>query len=387
MLDHKAFMKAAAALGAVALAGCTSLGASGPRQAAIVHAQRVDARVRVVNVDEAVTRAIIAAEARTSLAGTFGEVRQAHGVIGPGDVLDVSIWEAPPAVLFTAAAIPTIVSAPSAARGTDLPGQMVDDDGSLIVPFVGRVSAVGRNPNDVAREIGRRLKGKAHDPQVVVRIVQNAGNGVTIVGDVAQSRRMPLTTRGERLLDALASAGGVRQSVEKVLIQITRGDVVASRPLGAVIRDTRENIPLHNNDVITAFYQPYSFQALGAVGASAEVPFEATGITLAQALGRVGGLQDSRANVKGVFVFRFEDPGALPENVRNGALLTAEGKVPVIYRIDLSNPLELFVAQSFPMRNRDVVYVSNAPLTDFQKFASLVSQLAFSVVGVANSTR
>lgn len=371
---------------AAAASGCTSLGSSGPRHGAVMDAQERDSRVRVVEVDDAVVRGIVAAQASGTFARTFPETRQARGVIGAGDVLDIAIWEAPPAVLFaTGAAAPAMTGAPATARPSDLPGQMVDASGAITVPFAGTVRAVGRTPSDVAREIVSRLRGKAHDPQVIVRIADNLGGGVTVVGDVANSRRMPLTTRGERLLDALAAAGGVRQPVDKVLIQVTRGATVAARPLGAIIRDPAENIRLADDDVVTALHQPYSFQAMGAVGATSEVPFEGTGISLAQAVARVGGLQDNRANVKGLFVFRLEDPAALPAAIRQGAPLTPEGRVPVIYRIDMANPANFFVMQTFPMRNGDIVYVSNAPLADLQKFVGLVSQMAFSVVGVANS--
>ena len=91
-----------------------------------------------------------------------------------------------------------------------------------------------------------------------------------------------------------------------------------------------------------------------------------------QALGRVAGLQDSRANVKGVFVFRLEDPGVLDPAIRETARLTPDGKVPVIYRINMKDPSTFFIAQSFPIRNRDVLYVSNAPLADIQKFVNVI---------------
>lgn len=221
----------------------------------------------------------------------------------------------------------------------------------------------------------------------MVRIVQNQAAEITILGEVGGSRRMPLTTKNERLLDALASAGGVRQPVDKVLIQITRGDRVVARPLAAVIRDPSENIRLAKDDVVTALFQPFSFQAMGAVSVPTEVNFEATGITLAQGLGRIGGLQDHRANVKGVFIFRFEDPAAVPASYHEGASMTSEGKIPVIYRVDMANPATFFVMQTFPMRHRDIVYVANAPLADLVKFTSLVSQIAFSFEGVSNLVR
>jgi polysaccharide export outer membrane protein len=375
-----------AAAFAVLLAGCAQFGASGPDSRSINRAEAHDPRIRIVDVSEPVTRSILASQDDETFARIFGDTAPRLGVISAGDVLDVSIWEAPPAVLFTSgSSIAPAVGTPSVGSGSNFPGQMVDADGGITVPFAGRVRAVGRTPNEVAREIEDRLARMAHQPQAIVRISQNQGADVTIVGDVASSRRLPLTTRNERLLDALAGAGGVRQPVDKVMIQITRGDTVAARPLGAIIRDRSENITLAPNDIITALYQPYSFQALGALNANAEIPIEGTGTSLAQAVARVGGLADNRANIKGVFIFRFEDPASLPPDLRAGAPLTPEGKVPVIYRVDMADPATFFVMQSFPMRDKDILYVSNAPAADLQKFVGLISQLTFSIVGIVNN--
>ncbi|MEG3146496.1 polysaccharide biosynthesis/export family protein [Sphingomonas sp. RT2P30] len=384
--EPRDWLTIAVAASAITISGCTSMGASGPSTGAVVKAPQRNGRVRAIVLNEAVVRSVVAAESRDTFASRLGNVAQRHGLIGAGDVLDISIWEAPPAVLFSSGAGSSAgTAAPSVAQGANFPSQMVDADGAISIPFAGRIRAVGHAPDDVAREIQDRLQGKAHDAQVLVRIGRNQGASVTVVGDVVNSRNIALTTRNERLLDALAEAGGVRQPVDKVLIQVTRDNTVVTRPLGAIIRDPRENVPLMSNDVVTALFQPYSFQALGAFGSNAEVPFEGTGISLAQAIARVGGLQDNRANIKGVFIFRFEDPAALPPEIRLGAPLTPEGKVPVIYRVDMSDPSTFFVMQSFPMRDKDIVYVSNAPIVDFQKFAGLVSQMAFSVAGIVTN--
>jgi len=50
--------------------------------------------------------------------------------------------------------------------------------------------------------------------------------------------------------------------------------------------------------------------------------------------------------------------------------------VPVIYRLDLSVPDGFFVAQQFPVMNRDVIYVSNAPFTDVQKVMGVATTMA-----------
>lgn len=369
-----------------ALAGCSSFGGSGPSGKSITRTAKTDSRIKLIDLTDAVARQVMAGEQRATLAEALGDAPLRGTVVGPGDVLDVAIWEAPPAALFGTSGVDNRLSMlPSVAKTADIPQQMVDGEGKITVPFVGAVSVLGRSPRDIAREIVARLSGKAHDPQAIVRISENQAANVTVVGDVVNSRHVQLTTKGERLLDALASAGGVRQPVEKVTIQITRGSKVATQPLGAVIRDPVQNIRLGANDVVTALYQPYSFQALGAFGTNAEVNFEATGLTLAQALGRIGGLQDNRADIKGVFIFRLEDPAALDPALAATAQTTPDGKVPVIYRVDMGDPATFFMAQGFPIRNKDVLYVSNAPLVDIQKFVNVVSSMAFSLVSVGNA--
>lgn len=363
---------------AMTLSGCAIMSSSGPSARAI-SAEREqainDSQIKVIDVTDAVTRDIIANTPHFSFVEDLGEGRPIGSVIGQGDVLDIAIWEAPPATLFGSSGSDLrlgSVSSGSLARGTSLPEQMVDSDGQITIPFIGQVQAAGRTPQQIARTITSRLSGMAHQPQAIVRLSRNAAANVTVVGEVVNSARVPLTSRGERVLDILATAGGVRQPVGKMTVQITRGMKVSSLPLDTVIRDPRQNVRLEPDDVMTLLFQPYSFTALGAIGRNDELPFEATGLTLAQALGRIAGLQDSRADVKGVFIFRFEDPGAVDPAIRTTAHPTPDGKVPVIYRINMKDPSSLFIAQSFPIRNKDVLYVSNAPLADIQKFVSVI---------------
>ena len=220
-----------------------------------------------------------------------------------------------------------------------------------------------------------------------MRRVSNATATVTVLGDVAQSGRISLSAKGERVLDVLASAGGSKQAIAKSVVQITRGDRSLTLPLSQVVSDGRQNIVLQPNDVVTVYYQPYTFTVLGATGTNAEVPLEGTPVSLSQALGRVGGLQDNRANIRGVFIFRFEDPRAIDPSLRAGARTTSDGKIPVIYRVDLRDPATFLVAQNFPIKNKDVLYVANAPLADLAKFVAIVSPLYYSVLTAGTVVR
>lgn len=375
------------------LSACTSFAAAGPSSQAVRAAAdtNVDQSIiKIVDVTDVVNRRVIGAGKNSSFAEVLGDVPPIGSVIGTGDVLEVSIWEAPPAALFGGSAKfgssgtgSLLTSSPP--QQAEMPEMMVDSAGLIRIPFAGSIRAAGRTPHEVESEIIARLAGKAHDPQVIVRSVTNANATVAVVGEVGTNSRVTLTPRGERLLDVLASAGGVKQPVGKTTIQITRGNQLVSAPMDAVIRDPAQNIRLQPNDVITALYQPYSFISLGATGVSNEISFESTGLTLSQALGRVGGLKDDRANVKGVFIFRFEDPSALSPELAATDHRTPEGKIPVIYRVDLSNPATLFVAQDFPMRNKDVLYVSSAPLSDIQRFFNIVSSMALTAIGLGQA--
>lgn len=376
---------------ASALAGCAVAPASGPSARSINSAsqqERGGYAIKVVDVTDAVTRRMLASNRKALFSENLGTGRAIGTTIGKGDVLEVAIWEAPPATLFgSAGGDPRIGSSNSTARGTSLPEQMVDSDGRIAIPFVGSVQAAGRTPQEIAREISARLAGKAHRPQAIVRLLRNAAATVTVVGDVGGSTRVPLTAKGERVLDVLASAGGVRQPVGKTVVQITRGGTVVTMPLEAVIRDPRQNVMLQPDDVMTVLFQPYSFVALGATSRNEELAFEATGITLAQAMGRAAGLQDNRADVKGVFLFRLEEVGALPPEEQATARTTPDGKVPVIYRINMKDPATFFIAQSFPIRDKDVLYVSNAPLADFQKFVNVIYSTLLPVATTINVTQ
>jgi polysaccharide export outer membrane protein len=375
---------------AAALTGCASysgMPSSGPSRSQIEEstAAQSGSGIQIVDVNDAVARRLLASQKRNLFSDTFGASGQPAYVIGAGDVIEVSIWEAPPAALFGSGMLDPRMG-PATTRVTAFPEQMVNSDGAINIPFAGQVPAAGRSPQQIEAEIVRRLKGKANLPQVLVRMIRNNTANVTVVGEVATSMRMPLTARGERLLDALAAAGGVRQPVNKMTLQVTRGDQVQALPLDMIIRDPKQNIVLQPGDVVTSLFQPLSFTVLGAVAKNEELNFEAQGITLAQALARVGGLEDARADAQGVFIFRFESPSALDLQGKT-PLMTPEGKIPVIYRVNLKDPATFFVAQSFPVQNKDVLYVSNAPAAELQKFLNILVSIVYPITNIGATLR
>jgi polysaccharide export outer membrane protein len=374
------------AIVAASLCSCASLPRSGPSTSEVQAASQ--SGISIVDVDAAVARRLLESRPTTLFSDLFSSTRSSNEVVGPGDVLEVSIWEAPPAVLFSsavkdAAFLSNASVAPSGV--TTFPAQMVGREGSIYVPFAGKTPAAGKSLEDIESAITEKLRGKANQPQVLVRLAANNTAYVTIVGEVTKSARMALTPRGESLLDALAAAGGTTRPVEKITIQVTREAIVYALPLDTIIRDPHQNIVLRSGDIVTALYQPSSFTAMGATGKSDEINFESQGISLAQALARAGGVIDSRSNAEGVFVFRFEsDDANRPANAKTSA---QKDKIPVIYRLNLKDPRSLFVAQSFPMKDKDILYVANAPAAELQKFLNLLVSTVYPIEGAISLSR
>ena len=366
----------------ILVGGCAYIPTSGP-SVKEVNASAATGAIQLVDVDASVVQQLVTHRKQKLFSESLTPAIESGYRVGAGDVIEVSIWEAPPATLFSSSSIDP--RAQSSTRAVTLSDLLVDNEGTIRIPFAGRVQASGQTLGAIEAEIVKRLTGKANQPEVLVRLVKNTSLNATVVGEVNTSVRFPLSPSGEKLLDAIAAAGGVRQSVNKITIQLTRGKDVFAMPLDSIIRDPRQNVPLIRGDVITALYQTNSFTALGATGKNEEVPFEAQGISLAQALGRSGGLQDSRSDARGVFIFRFEPKPALKWATE--PVTTADDLVPVVYRIDLKNPNSFFVMQGFAINNKDLLYVSNAPAAELQKFLNVVFSVAYPLLNVVQITK
>jgi polysaccharide biosynthesis/export protein len=223
--------------------------------------------------------------------------------------------------------------------------------------------------------IVERLRGKAIEPQALVAVTHNNSNLVTVTGEVAQGARVPLTLRGDRVMDVIASAGGFRTPVNETFVSLTRGDRTARAPISALLANPRENIFVRPGDIVTVEHTPQTFTVAGATGSNAVVAFDTRILTLEEAIGKAGGLEDQRADPAGVFVLRYEPGSVVSEYPMTPPALMAQATVPVAYHLDMRQPASLFQARRFAMRDKDILFVSNAPLNEASKVLRVVSML------------
>ena len=280
---------------------------------------------------------------------------------GIGDTVSVSVFEAAAGGLFTSD------SGVRAGNFVNIPNQAVDEQGNISVPYAGSIPARGRSPVEISKEITDKLKARALEPQVVVSLATQNTSLITVLGDVRTAGRFPASPSGERVLDAIARAGGPAAQGYDTWVSLKRKGHRASVPFGALMYEPANDIYVLPNDVIYLFNMPQTFVAFGASGTQGQFKFDAWRLSLAEAIGKQGGLNDSQADPAAVYLYRGETRAVAREI---GVDVTPfQGEIiPIIFHVNLRDPSGYFLAQSFQMRNKDVIFTSNAVTVETTKF-------------------
>jgi polysaccharide export outer membrane protein len=349
----------------VALSGCAG---SGPFGLAVRGGQQDPEGLpyAFVRITPKVTKLL--AKEVPRLAGAFRDRRRPSDIrFGVGDILSVTIFEASSGGLF-------IPSEAGVRPGNfiTIPNQAVDSNGNISIPYAGTVRALGRTRVELQDAVVAALRNRAIEPQVVVTVVSQQTSLITVLGDVKSTGRLPAMASGERLLDTLTRAGGPASPGPDAWVMLERQGRRALAPFGALIYEPANNIFAHPDDVIYVYTEPQTFLTFGALGTQQQVPFGAWRISLAEAVAKAGGLSDGQADPKSVFLYRGETR-RVAEALGVDTSKFQGPVIPIIYNLNLRDPAGFFLATNLEMRNKDVIYVSNAVAVETAKFASYVS--------------
>jgi polysaccharide export outer membrane protein len=209
------------------------------------------------------------------------------------------------------------------------------------------------------------------------------------LGDVNTPGVLALNSVGERLLALIARAGGPKFEAVESYVTLQRDGKRVRVLLGEVVHDPRENIFVRPNDVIFVSHESPTFTALGALnqnvfGFNSEIPFDVETLTLAQAMGKAGGLNDQQSDPSEVYVYRYEDRPFLEKLGVDTTRFTFE-RIPTIYRVNLRDPSGMLLAGGFQMRTKDVLFVANARVVDYYKLLTLINNTTTTASNTANA--
>jgi polysaccharide biosynthesis/export protein len=322
-----------------------------------------------------------------TLTAIFGDHRPPPEIkFGIGDVVSVTIFEAAAGGLF----IPSEAGV-RPGNFVALPNQPIDTQGFISVPYAGLVPAAGKTPSEVEQEIVDRIKNRAIEPQAVVALVTQNTSLVTVVGEInnvqAPSGRIPAQPAGERLLDYITRAGGLKDQGQDTWVVLERHGRRAAVPFGSLIYEPGNNIWVWPDDTIYLYKEPQTYLAFGASGQQGQFQFSAGSqasawrMTLAEGVAAAGGLLDLQADPGSVFLYRRE-PRELAERLGVDCTKMDGPTVPVVYSVSFADPAGYFLATRFQMRDKDVLFAANAQSVEITKFANFLN----TIISVPNNT-
>lgn len=310
--------------------------------------------------------------------------------VGVGDVVQVSVFESSAGGLF--------IPAEAGVRPGNfvtLPPQQVDRSGTISVPYAGAIQATGRTLPEIQRDIEGKLSNRAIEPQVVITLTEQNATEAAVVGDVINgANKFRIRLGGERVLDMISRAGGIRFPGYETFVTLQRNKRGATVYFPRLVSNPTENIFVAPGDTLYVYREQQKFVALGALGLvgqtsglTAQFAFEQERLSLNEAVAKAGGLSDTRANPGQVFLYRIEYRDALEKMGVNLSKFPLEQKsIPTVYRANFRDPSSFFFAQGFSMRHKDIIYVSNADSVEVVKFLDYVRAITSTVSGVAGDT-
>ena len=273
--------------------------------------------------------------------------------IGIGDVLQITVWDHPELT------IPA-----GSQRSSQDSGNVVNENGDIYYPYIGYVQVAGKITQNIREEVTERLSAFLESPQVDVSVAAFRSQRIYVSGAVGTPGVYPLTNVPTRLVDAISQAGGLEENGDWRHVVLTRkgNDYLLSLKDVFEKGNKYHNVLLQAGDVINVpLGNDRKVFVLGEVASSQTLPMGRNGLTLAEAISNVGGLNERQSDATGVFVIRRSE----------GASADSDHLID-LYQLNLKDATALVLADSFVLNNRDMVYVTAAPLARWNRVVSLL---------------
>ncbi len=288
--------------------------------------------------------------------------------IGPQDILGITVWDHPELTtqqgqsfssggnttqtVASALALPYTSALPGQA---DPFGQTVSADGTFYFPFVGRVKAAGQTVQEVRDELTTKLARYLKDPQLDIRVLAYRSQKVQITGEVKMPGPLAVTDVPLTLVDAITRSGGSLVDADLQRVRLTRGGKLYQLDANGMLDrgEMSQNVMLEAGDIINVPDRMDSrIFVMGEVKTPVTTPMLKGRLTIADALTAGGGILNTDANPRQVYVLR-----------------AAEGNnaKPDVYRLDMTQPDALMLSSQFQLKPLDVVYVGTADAVQFNR--------------------
>jgi polysaccharide export outer membrane protein len=261
--------------------------------------------------------------------------------LGPGDIISIVVWDHPeltiPAGSF---------------RTAEQAGTVVAEDGTIFYPYAGVLKVQGKTTSELRTMLSAKLAKYIEKVQLDVRMVAFRSKQVYVVGEVAKPGIQPVTDVPMTVLEAINRAGGFTPEADHSRVLLTRRgqtylvDIQAMYDQGA----TEQNALLEHGDILNVADRSYNkIFVLGEVTKPGSLMMNKKRLTLAEALGDVGYISQATSDPRWIYVMR------------------GDTETPELFHLDSRLPDAMLLADRFPLRPRDIVYVDAAAVVRWQR--------------------
>jgi polysaccharide export outer membrane protein len=275
--------------------------------------------------------------------------------IGPGDVLNIVVWDHPELTLAPAGSSLATEASSLSSVGN---GYNVSAEGFIQFPLVGSIKLSGLTESQARQALVTQLGKYIKNPEITLRIQAYRSGRVYIDGEVRLPGLQSVNDIPMTLPEAIGRAGGFSAAADRSSVAITRGGATTliSFPQLAQAGINANSILLAGGDMVhVSSREDSKIYVLGEVFRPSALPLRNGRMTLNEALGESGGVSQSSGDPRQIFV------------LRGGAAGNAE-----VYHLDASTPAAYALAEGFDLKARDVVFVDPSPLVNWNRVISLL---------------
>ncbi|MGV7241379.1 polysaccharide biosynthesis/export family protein [Caballeronia sp. M23-90] len=293
--------------------------------------------------------------------------------VAPQDIIGVTVWDHPELTTQQGQTLSaggnttqTVAGALAQPYTTALPGQAdpfgqtVSPDGTIFFPFLDKVRVAGKTAGEIRDQLAAALTPYFKKPQVDVRVLAYRSQKVSVTGEVKTPGPLAMSDVPLTLVDAITRSGGTTADADLQRVRLTRNGKLYQLDADGVLDrgEIDQNVMLQAGDIVNIPDRTDSrVFVMGEVKTPLPVSMMKGRLTIADALTQAGGILDTDANARQIFVVR-------------GAREKPES--PDIYRLDLTQPDSLLLSTQFRLQPLDVVYVGTAGSVQFNRLVNQV---------------